>query len=44
MNCRIVMRDGTYYDVPACVERKSDSTIVYMKKESVPAECDYIDF
>ena len=44
MNCRIVLRDGTSYDVAASVKKKNDVTRVYLDRKLLPAECDYVDF
>ena len=44
MNCRIVLRDGTSYDVAASVKKKNGVTRVYLDRKLLPAECDYVDF
>ena len=44
MNCRIVMRDGTQYDVAPLLEWKDGRAIASLKKESLPKDSEYVDF
>lgn len=44
MNCRIVMRDGTQYDVAPLLEWKDGRAIASLKKEALPKDSEYVDF
>lgn len=44
MNCRVVLRDGTSYDIAPALKKDSDRTVIYLRKDEIPAECDHVDF
>ena len=44
MKCRIVMRDGSSYDVAPLIEWNNGRATATLKKETLPEDSDYVDF